>query len=93
MTSPEELSNHIGGLIKILDPLIKTKPHTTKLIEPHSFPSDQIALLLEIIHSRPSKYELYQNHIRPIGQTRIVKLLLNGTLYSVCIFLPRIQLL
>ena len=93
MTSPEELSNHIGGLIKILDPLVKTNPHTANLKEPPSFPSEQIALLLEIIPSRPVEYDFYQNHIHPIGRTRVVKLLLNGTLYRVCIFLPRIQLL
>jgi len=97
MTSPEELSNHVGGLIKILDPLNAVELFTTNLNAPPKFTSDQIALLQMIIHN-PTRYDLYQSydaysHVFPLGQTKIVRLLLNGTIYDVNVFLPRIQLL
>lgn len=97
MTTYKKLLKHQGGLIKILDPLIAIERYVTNLNAPPKFTSDQIALLQMIIHN-PIRYDLYQSydaysHVFPLGQTKIVRLLLNGTIYDVNVFLPRIQLL
>ena len=103
MTTYGELSNHIGGLIKILDPLIGPWPSYSQSLIPQLYlPSDQIALLLQVFQSG-HRYDLYQfvnadmyaynHHTSDDPLEIVVSLLINDAVYDVSIYTPRVELL
>lgn len=103
MTTLEKFSNHIGGLIKILDPLFGLYPKYSQTFDPQSYAqSGQIALLLHVFQGK-RRYDIYQvtdtdmypnnRHTLDEPLEIVVRLLMNDVICDVSIYPHRVELL